>query len=97
MGAQTVRYLQYLLSIDFFEQNKYWDENDRSIQSTIGKEPNYDYKMPNVPIVDKSNYVASITSLNGAFNGTMTPHIGFGIDTTTHRPESWWSEGKDRS
>lgn len=53
--------------------------------------------MPGVPIVDKSDYVASITSLNGCLNGTMTPHINFGIDTITKRPETWWSEGKERA
>jgi len=36
----------------------------------VGLEANYDYKLEAVKITDKSNWIASITSLNGAMNGS---------------------------
>jgi hypothetical protein len=75
MGAQTVRYMQFLLSIDYFEQNSYFDANPHlKIQSTIGKEVNFDYSLKKQKKVDKSNWVASVTALNGCMNGSLGPY-----------------------
>ena len=46
-----MRYLQYLLSIDYFA-------------------------LPGEPKVDKSNWIASLTAISGAFNGTLGPYAG---------------------
>ena len=72
MGAQTVRYLQYLLSIDYFEQNQYFDRICTQIRPTSGGEPNYDYQLPVISLKDKSDYIASLTCINGVLNGGTT-------------------------
>ena len=48
-GAPTVRYLQYLLSIDYFA-------------------------LPGEPKVDKSSWIASLSAISGAFNGSTGSH-----------------------
>ena len=77
MGVQTVRYLQYLLSIDYFSRDL-----NQNIQTPLFEPqsyPFYDYSLKGCPqeeqenIVDRSNYVASITSLNGMMNGGTGP------------------------
>ena len=72
MGAQTVRYLQYLLSIDYFEQNAVLS---KSINPKYQPEcPNWDYKMKFEGQHDKKDWIASITCLNGMINGGTGPH-----------------------
>ena len=51
MGGPTVRYLQYLLSIDYFA-------------------------LPGEPRTDKSSWIASVTAISGAHNGSLGPHSG---------------------
>jgi len=79
MGTQTVRYLQYLLSIDYFEQNQFFKNAPIPKVAKPPSEPNYDYKLKNISymqqtkIVNKSDWIASITSLNGCMNGSTGP------------------------
>ena len=47
MGAQIARYLQYLMSIDYFSHKD----------------------KPSTTKIDKSNYFASISGINGTLNG----------------------------
>ena len=35
--------------------------------------PNYDYRIENLDVVDKSSYIASLTTLNGMMNGGTGP------------------------
>lgn len=56
-GAATVRYLQYLLSIDYFA-------------------------LPGEPKVDKSNWIASLTSISGCLNGSLGPYASCIDDKT---------------
>lgn len=73
-----MRYLQYLLSIDYF---CYLDKlnfkvipkiefiNQIQINSTIKIEKEEQHKKE-----DKSDYIASITTLNGILNGSLGPY-----------------------
>jgi len=72
-----VRYLQYLLSVDYFS---YMDKlnfkvipkiefiNQIQISSPIKIEKDENKKE------DKSDYIASITTLNGILNGSLGPY-----------------------
>ena len=68
MGSQTIRYLQYLLSIDYFNQNQIFDRTSIPLKT---KGLNYDYSLSqeHFKAVDKSGYIASVTSINGMING----------------------------
>ena len=84
MGSQTVRYLQYLLSVDYFNQNEIFDQNEIPLKT---KSLNYDYKLSfeNFKPVDRSNYIASITSINGMINGgTITNTFDANPHTLKH-------------
>jgi len=72
MGAQTVRYLQYLLSIDYFNQNKLYD-NNKNMKVPVKSMPNYDYRIEDSNAVDRSSYIASLSTLNGMMNGGTGP------------------------
>jgi triacylglycerol esterase/lipase EstA (alpha/beta hydrolase family) len=95
MGAQVVRYLQYLLSIDYFEQNQFFDErkNRPKIPSRIGMKPNFEYRIPGLTVKDKSDWIASVSTLNGCMNGSPSPH-NLDYDYDTLRTESVTSAGK---
>lgn len=83
-GAQTVRYLQYLLSIDYFS---YLDvmkfKRVEGIQSSIpieyplggGFERLQAGRRKVKAKQDRSNYIASITTLNGVLNGSPAPYF----------------------
>jgi hypothetical protein len=47
-------------------------------------EGNFDYQVESPKLVDKSDWVASITSLNGGMNGTVLPYA-LGLDPKTNR------------
>jgi hypothetical protein len=64
--------MQYLLSIDYFSQNKFFDKN-MSLSNPCKTMPNYDYRLEGHKVVDRSSWVASLTSLNGMMNGGSGP------------------------
>ena len=72
MGTQTVRYLQYLLSIDYFEQNAVLSKSLNS--KCQPPRPNWDYSMKFEGQHDKKDWIASITCLNGMINGGTGPN-----------------------
>ena len=68
-GAQTVRYLQYLLQIDYFKGTN--EECDKCMKVHLeGK-------------TDKSDWIASLTSLNGLLNGNLGSYA-FGFCEKIH-------------
>jgi hypothetical protein len=102
MGTQTVRYLQYLLSIDYFEQNIFFKNTPIPKVAKPPSEPNYDYKLKSISyiqqtkIVNKSDWIASITSLNGCLNGGTGPSCP-DPDPVTHRIEFELTKQKGRA
>lgn len=88
MGCQVVRYMQYLLSIDYFELAI----SDAKPKLGCALH-NFDYKEDGFGIVDKSDWIASLTSLNGMMNGSSGPHA-LDLNDETQRFETYTSEGK---
>ena len=93
--------MQYLLDIDYFSHNKIIDSgllrDNPQIKDTKNL-PNFDYKL-NIAgetdetkkkiesiLKDKSDWVASITSINGMLNGSTGPY-GLDIDEDTMKFE----------
>ena len=66
-GTITVRYLQYLLSIDYFGRQYNESSHQYSNMSSIPRQPKSKCK-------DNSDLIASITCINGALNGSIGPY-----------------------
>lgn len=85
MGAQTVRYLQHLLSIDYFNKVNLIDSGliEPKVRSGYN-EPRFVYTdnistheaVQNIKPLDRSDWIASITSVQGDFNHSSIP-LGF--------------------
>ena len=58
----------------------------------IGNRPNYDYRQKDIQNEDKSNYIASITSINGMMNGGTGPHAP-DLDPITNKYEFYGNKG----
>lgn len=72
MGAPTVRHLQYLLSIDYFNAD------------------------PSGARVDKSDWVASMTCISPAFNGTTKVYSSgmnakYQLESNVEDPRTYWA------
>ena len=65
------------MSYDYFEQNVHFSDQPISKlrKSSHPAEPNYNYRIQNppFPVIDKSDWFASLTSLNGCLNGSTGP------------------------
>lgn len=55
--------------------------------------PNYDYRIQEVNLIDRSSYVASLTTLNGMMNGGTGP-ASFDPDMSTQKMEMHKTPGK---
>lgn len=88
-GAETVRYLQYLLSIDYFERIK--TEVPVPVKTVFSRHVNIPSKSGS-NLVDRSNYIASITALNGCMNGGMGPYC-LDLSYETWKFEKWGQFG----
>jgi triacylglycerol esterase/lipase EstA (alpha/beta hydrolase family) len=80
-GAMVVRYLQYLLSIDYFA---YMEQPQRFLKF---ERPGRALTKSQQPI-DRSNYIASITTLNGCMNGGPGSYYLDADEETLHFHES---------
>lgn len=84
LGSQTCRYLQYLLSIDYFSYLDGLDFSEKSLQTIPrpiverrrgkSRQKSIDKGQYVPALVDKSDYIASLTALNGVLNGGPGPY-----------------------
>eukprot|EP00350_Pseudokeronopsis_sp_OXSARD2_P014000 CAMPEP_0170543442 /NCGR_PEP_ID=MMETSP0211-20121228/2554_1 /TAXON_ID=311385 /ORGANISM="Pseudokeronopsis sp., Strain OXSARD2" /LENGTH=234 /DNA_ID=CAMNT_0010846815 /DNA_START=501 /DNA_END=1205 /DNA_ORIENTATION=- len=79
MGAPTVRYLQHLLEINYFEYGCHCEHEETPFHSQTQ--------------VDRSDWIASITCLNPGLNGSVGTYF-FGIDEFTHKFEKDMLKGR---